>query len=67
MLALLLLASAAPQTPRPPAPAKATVRIERAVEMRARDWGKPTSAQQREVRRTDEQGRPILLRLVEHP
>ena len=67
MFALLLLAGAVPDAPRPTAPAKASVRIERSIAARAADWDKKRPVQRREVRRTEPDGRTVLLRIVEHP
>jgi hypothetical protein len=70
MFALLFLAQAIPQASpsrsAAEASAKVLVRIEHATSVRAEDWAKPKDVQRREVRRTGEDGRPILLRLEEH-
>lgn len=69
MFALLFLAETIAQKPDSgpaSATAQAVVRVERGTTVRAEDWHKPKDGQRREVRRTGEDGRPLLLRLVEH-
>jgi hypothetical protein len=70
MLVLALLAGSASAVPQPsgPAtpPASATVRIERAVSITERHWNQAPIASRREVERTDEKGRKIIVRLIEH-
>ena len=62
MLLLLAIASAAPVE----TAAKATVRIEHPARIGARDWPLVPEAQRRELIVRDEQGRTLLLRLVEN-
>ena len=69
MLLLVLCAKLADQSPEPqPRPAKALVRIERASAASEEAWSRLRAEgyERREVRRVDDFGRPILLRLVEH-
>jgi hypothetical protein len=47
-------------------PATATVRIERPSTVTARDWERMPQAMRREVIVRDEQGQPLLLRLIEN-
>jgi len=67
MLWLLLLADLVEQ---PPAPqqqsAEVTVRIERASTVTEETWSRTGNYERREVHRIGEDGRPILLRLIEH-
>ena len=64
MLLLALLATSAPaQSSRE---ATATVRIERPSVGRAEIWEKLPKERRKEVRVRDEQGRELLLRLVEN-
>jgi hypothetical protein len=67
MFWLLFLADTATQslTNEPP-PAKAVVRIERATAVSRESWSRAAPPERREIRRIDEQGRPIILRLIEH-
>jgi len=70
-MVLLLTALAAQASPAPPPPnmavqATATVRIERPSSASARSWGGMRSPLKREVIVRDEQGRPLLLRLIEN-
>ena len=60
------LASATPQQPGQ-AVAHATVRIERSVAVRARQWEQVPEQMRREALVVGEDGRPVLLRLVEMP
>jgi hypothetical protein len=64
---LLLLAIA---TSSPPVPAKAvataSVRIERPASASERDWEKLPKGRRRELIVRDEQGRDLLLRLIEN-
>jgi hypothetical protein len=67
MILLLLLAdtidqSRAFQSP----PAKAVVRIERATTASRDSWSQRPIPERREVKRVDESGRKIVLRLIEH-
>jgi hypothetical protein len=70
MLVLALLAGAASAASQPAAPAAraatATVRIERAGSITADHWSKAPITSRREVVRTDENGRKITVRLIEH-
>jgi hypothetical protein len=45
--------------------ARAVVRIERSAKVDPESWMQTPAAQRREVRRIDEQGRRIILRLIE--
>ena len=67
MLWLLLLADLVEQ---PPAPrqqsAKVTVRIERASTVTEETWLRTGNHERREVHRVGEDGRPVVLRLIEH-
>jgi hypothetical protein len=65
-LAALVLVPASTQ-PQVRVQATASVRIERPVTARAADWDKLPSQIRRETTIVDEQGRPILLRLIENP
>ena len=65
MLALCFLAEIVTRSP-PNSAAKAVVRIERSIQAHADDWSRKSDVQRREVRRIDERGRPVLLRIVEH-
>jgi hypothetical protein len=69
VLALLLFLDVATGAPPPALPARATVRIERSTSVRAEEWIKEPreGAQRRELKRTDTDGRPILIRVIEHP
>jgi hypothetical protein len=68
LLAALAASQAAPAPPPPKArlQATATVRIERPSTVTAKDWEQTPQPMKREVIVSDEQGRPILLRLVEN-
>jgi hypothetical protein len=67
MLLLLLLADLVDQSPAPPErPAQALVRIERSTMATHMKWTHPDGDQRREVHRIDENGKPIVLRLIEH-
>jgi hypothetical protein len=68
---LLLVALAAQAAPAPPPPkaavqASASVRIERPSAVSAREWEQQPESAKRELRVLDEQGRAVLLRLVEN-
>jgi hypothetical protein len=68
---LLLAALAAQASLAPPAPnvavqATATVRIERPSTVSSKEWGRLPSRSKSEIIVRDEQGRSILLRLVEN-
>ena len=64
---LLSLAAAFTATPqqRPPAAATATVRIERPVSVSGEEWALLPQATRSERIIRDEQGRELLLRLIE--
>lgn len=47
------------------AESRATVRIERPVRVGGEEWQRVPRDKRREIVITDEQGRPVLLRLVE--
>ena len=67
MLWLLLLADLVEQPPTPrQQSAKVTVRIERASTVTEETWSRTDNYERREVHRIGEDGRAILLRLVEH-
>jgi hypothetical protein len=67
MLWLLLLVDLVDQPPAPPQqPAQAFVRIERASAGTQMKWEQNDGDQRREVHRIDENGRRIVLRLIEH-
>jgi hypothetical protein len=68
---LLLVALAASQAVQPPPPrvvlqATATVRIERPVTAGREQWDKAPPSNKHEIIVRDEQGRPMLLRIVEN-
>lgn len=65
MLVLILVAQTAAPPAKPQAPATATVRIERSIEVRSKTWIEAPSRQRREIRKADEFGRPVVLRLIE--
>ena len=62
MLVLAVLAA----TPPPKVQATATVRIERPVKANLEEWEKLPPQSKREVVISDEQGRRVLLRVVEN-
>lgn len=64
LLILVDLVDQSPETSQPPA--QAFVRIERASMGTQAKWEQIDGGQRREVRRIDENGRPIVLRLIEH-
>ncbi|MCH8614853.1 hypothetical protein LZ016_01860 [Sphingomonas sp. SM33] len=67
MLWLLVFAQAVPSVPAPPrVQAKAAVRVMRADKVTAETWAKAGPAARRELLRTDEGGRPIVIRTIEH-
>jgi hypothetical protein len=70
MFAPLLLAGFAIAASQPAGPttrsATASVRIERAAPVTAQHWSQAPIASRREVERTDENGRKIIVRLIEH-
>lgn len=47
--------------------ATATVRIERAQPVTAEEWSRLPTIVRRELRRVDESGKPIIIRVIEHP
>lgn len=68
---LLLAALASQVAPAPPLPkgmaqAAATVRIERPSAVSSKDWDRSPPESKREIVVHDENGRPLLLRLVEN-
>jgi hypothetical protein len=67
MLALLLLAEIATRpTVASAAPAVASVRINRPAEASKAEWERTPRANRREIVRRDADGRPILVRVIEH-
>ena len=68
MLPLLLFTEAvARPAVRPDRPATALVRIERGVRATAEQWRQTPQAQRRELRRRDDLGRLIVIRVIENP
>ena len=67
MLLLVAFAAAEPPPAHVEAQARATVRIERAVRVDLESWERLPAAARREMLVSDEQGRPLLLRLLELP
>ena len=65
LLAAIAAASAAPAE-RPGLEARAAVRIERPMRVTGEAWNSLPEARRREILVRDEQGRLILLRLVEN-
>ena len=69
-LSIAAILSAAPQAGAHPAPvsaaAVATVRIERASEIRAETWSRAPANRRRDLDRTDDSGRKIVVRVIEH-
>jgi hypothetical protein len=66
MIALALIAAATPPAPRPVlAQATASVRIQRPVSVDQREWERLPKSARRETIIRDEQGRELLLRLLE--
>ena len=65
VLVLAAAASAAPIAPKAVAQAQASVRIERPVAVSHQEWGKLPPSARREVVIRDENGREVLLRLIE--
>ena len=65
VLVLAAAASAAPPGPKAVAQAQASVRIERPVTVNRQEWEKLPSSARREIAIRDENGREILLRLIE--
>lgn len=69
-IALLLLAQAAQPAPAGPVEtstqARVTLRIHRAAQASAGDWRKAPPASRREIERKDENGRAIVIRVIEH-
>lgn len=65
---MLLLAALASQAASPPpkVQATATVRIERPVSASRERWEQLPPSSKREIIVRDEQGRPVLLRLIEN-
>ncbi len=68
---LLLAALAAQAAPAPPLPkalnqATATLRIQRASVISSESWDRSPPDMRREVVSMDDQGRPLLLRLIEN-
>jgi hypothetical protein len=66
LAALAAQAFPAPTQPNVAARATATVRIERPSTASSKDWEWTPQPKKREVIVRDEQGRPLLLRLVEN-
>jgi hypothetical protein len=66
LLVALAVSQAAPPLPPVRLQASATVRIERPVSASRTDWDRLPASQRREVIARDEQGRPVLLRIVEN-
>ncbi len=66
MLLLAAVALASASAPTTEVKARATVRVERAVRVTGDDWKRLPEAKRREVLVRDEQGRPVLLRLIEN-
>jgi hypothetical protein len=66
LVALAAQAVLAPPLPKAAVQASATVRIERPSAVSARQWELQPESAKRELRVRDEQGRPVLLRLVEN-
>jgi hypothetical protein len=66
LIALSAQASPAPSQPIVAVQATATVRIERPSTVTARGWDRLPPQMKREVIVRDEQGQPLLLRLVEN-
>lgn len=68
MLWLLFLADLVDQSLAPPRQesAKVTVRIERASTVTEETWSRTGNYERREVHRVGEDGRPVVLRLIEH-
>jgi hypothetical protein len=66
LVALSAQASPAPSQPIVAVQATATARIERPSTVTARDWERMPQAMRREVIVRDQQGRPLLLRLIEN-
>ncbi|HET7316020.1 MAG TPA: hypothetical protein VFI88_01185 [Sphingomicrobium sp.] len=67
MLLLIALASTPTPPPHVKAVAKATVRIERPVTVSRETWDRLPKSRRSEKIVRDEQGRRLLLRLVENP
>ena len=69
-MALLVLAQAAQPVPsrpvEPSSQARVTLRIHRAAQASAREWRKAPPASRREIERKDENGRAIVIRVIEH-
>jgi hypothetical protein len=66
MFLLLLLAEMPERTAAPAIPARAVVRIERSARADAESWRMLPPSERREIRSYDENGRPTVLRLIEH-
>ena len=70
MFVLAFLAGSASAEPEPAGAATrsatTTVRIERSVSITERQWSEAPVESRREVELTDENGRKIIVRLIEH-
>ena len=67
LLAFLVLAQSAQPAPAPSvAQARVTLRIQRAARASDSEWRKAPPDSRREIGRKDENGRTIVIRVIEH-
>jgi hypothetical protein len=65
--ALLILAqSAEPAAPARGSQARVSLRIHKAVQASESEWRKAPAANRRELERKDEDGRAVVIRVIEH-